>query len=825
MLGEIIDDLLISKPTGPCITATRVFPAREAVTTPFPPSLDARLAGALRRRGVEALYSHQARTWELVHAGKNVVVVTPTASGKTLCYNLPALQALLCQPDARILYVFPTKALAQDQLAELEELGKLLPERPAAGPERPAAGPERPAAGPERPAAGREGREGRAAAPAASPGPALRMFTYDGDTPQDARRAVRARANLVLTNPDMLHSGILPHHTKWASLFQSLTYVVIDELHAYRGVFGSHVANLMRRLARICRHYGSTPQFIMASATIANPGQLAERLIGAPVEEVAESGAPRGEKTFLCYNPPVVNPELGIRAPYLGEAGRIALRFLREKVATIVFAQSRLSTEVLLTAIRGGLADKTGDASAIRGYRGGYLPNRRREVEQGLRSGDVLGVVSTNALELGVDIGSLDAAVLAGYPGTIASLWQQAGRAGRRSGPSVAVLVATSAPLDQFMVNHPDYLFGTPPEHARVNPDNPFILVNHLKCAAFELPLADAEPFGDLDVRRFLAALEDEGVLHHAGERFHWASETYPADHVSLRTVTTDNFLVIDTTARDARQTKRRQIVAEVDWSSAFATIYPKAIYMVESEPYEVQELHFREDEEKVAYVKRVVVDYFTDAVSAKGVWILRRLDSREDGRFQLEQGEVLVAEKVVGFKKIKMGTLENVGSGEVELPQQEMQTTSVWLTVSSDVLARVSRSRDELIDGLRGITYLLHHLSSFFLLCDVRDLGSWLGDTTPAATGAVATRESTRQRLLEAERFQPTIYLYDAHAGGIGLAERLFEVFPDLLVRALETLEQCACRSGCPSCVGPVNEVGRRAKLTARALLAQLTA
>jgi DEAD/DEAH box helicase domain-containing protein len=802
MLGEIIDDLLISRPTGPCITATRVFPARDAVTAPFPPSLDGRLAEALRRRGIEALYSHQARTWELVEAGKHVVVVTPTASGKTLCYNLPALQALLRRPDARILYLFPTKALAQDQLAELEELGKLLPERSAAGPEGRAAAPERSAAA-----------------------PGLRMFTYDGDTPQDARRAVRARANLVLTNPDMLHSGILPHHTKWANLFQNLTYVVIDELHAYRGVFGSHVANLMRRLNRICRHYGSAPQFVMASATIANPRQLAERLIGAPVEEVGESGAPRGEKTFLCYNPPVVHPELGIRAPYLGEAGRIALRFLRQDIATIVFAQSRLSTEVLLTAIRAGLADKTGDASAIRGYRGGYLPNRRREVEQGLRSGDVLGVVSTNALELGVDIGSLDAAVLAGYPGTIASLWQQAGRAGRRSGPSVAVLVATSSPLDQFMVTHPDYLFGTPPEHARVNPDNPFILVNHLKCAAFELPLGAAEAFGDVDVRRLLAALEDEGVLHQAAERFHWASETYPADHVSLRTVTTDNFLVIDTTARDTTQTKRRQIIAEVDWSSAFATIYPKAIYMVESEPYEVQELHFREDEEKVAYVKRVVVDYFTDAVSAKGVWILRRLDDRDDGRAQLEQGEVLVAEKVVGFKKIKMGTLENVGSGEVELPQQEMQTTSVWLTVSGELLSRVSSSRDELIDGLRGITYLLHHLSPFFLLCDVRDLGAWLGDTTPAATGAVATRDSMRRRLLEAERFQPTIYLYDAHAGGIGLAERLFEVFPDLLLRALETLDQCACRSGCPSCVGPVNEVGRRAKLTARALLAQLTA
>src|SRR5262244_347735 len=781
MLGGILDDLLTSPSTGPCITATRHFPPRPPVLIPFPASLDPRIADALRARGIGELYSHQAHAWDLIAKGQNVVVVTPTASGKTLCYNLPALQALVHQPDARILYLFPTKALAQDQLAELEELARQLPE--------------------------------------------MRMFTYDGDTPQDARRAVRARANLVLTNPDMLHSGILLHHTKWATLFQNLRYVVIDELHAYRGVFGSHLANVLRRLRRICRHYGSAPQFIMASATIANPGELASHLIGEPVEEITESGAPTGEKTFVCYNPPVVNPELGIRAPYLGEAARLALRFLKEKIATIVFAQSRLSTEVLLSAIKSGVADKTGQTGIVRGYRGGYLPTRRRAVEQGLREGEVLGVVSTNALELGVDIGHLDVAVLAGYPGTIASLWQQAGRAGRRSGPSAAILVATSAPLDQFMVTHPDYLFGTPPEHARVNPDNPFILANHLKCAAFELPLVADEPFGQRDVRKLAAALEDEGLLHRAGERYHWASETYPADYLSLRTVTTDNFVVIDTTARDAQQTKKRQIIAEVDWGSAFATIYPKAIYLVESVPYEVQELRFREDEEKVAYVKRVNVDYFTDAVSAKGVWILQRFDGRAPRGYVAEQGEVLVAEKVVGFKKIKLGTMENVGSGEVELPQQEMQTTSAWLTVAPTTLERVSRSREELIDGLRAMAYLLHHLAPIFLLCDVRDLGSWLGDTTPAATGAVATRESTKARLMNAAEFNPTIYLYDSHAGGIGLAERVFEILPDLLGRGLETLAACACAFGCPSCVGPVNEVGRRAKATAAKLLHELTA
>src|SRR5438445_6260424 len=533
MLGEILDDLLISASTGRCITATRHFPARPPVLAPFPSTLDARVVEALRARGIEQLFSHQARVWELVERGRHVVVVTPTASGKTLCYNLPTLQALLEQPEARVLYLFPTKALAQDQLAELTELAKSLPD--------------------------------------------MRMYTYDGDTPQDARRSVRARANLVLTNPDMLHSGILPHHTKWVNLFQNLRYVVIDELHAYRGVFGSHLANVLRRLTRICRHYGSAPQFIMASATIANPRELAERLTGEHVSEVGESGAPTGEKLFLCYNPPVINPELGIRAPYLGEAAGLAIRFLKERVATIVFCQSRLSTEVVLATVKQGVEDRTGDSGIVRGYRGGYLPLRRADVEQGLRSGEVLGVVATSALELGIDIGHLDAAVLAGYPGTIASMWQQAGRAGRRRSGSVAVLVATSAPMDQYLAAHPDYLFGAAPEHALINPENPFILVNHLKCGAFELPFATAETFGG-DVQAHLQALEGEGLLHRAGQQFHWTSETYPADHVSLRTVTSDNFLVIDTTARDEKQIKRRQIIAEVDWKSAFAMIYPKAI-------------------------------------------------------------------------------------------------------------------------------------------------------------------------------------------------------------------------------------------------------
>ena len=778
-LPEILDELLTSLETGPRITATRHFPARAAVFAPFPSSLDPRIVESLRTRGVTQLYSHQARAFDIAAKGEHLVVVTPTASGKTLCYNLPVLQALVQQPDARVLYLFPTKALAQDQLAELTELARTLPD--------------------------------------------MRMFTYDGDTPQDARRAVRARANLVLSNPDMLHSGILPHHTKWVNLFQNLRYVVIDELHAYRGVFGSHLANVLRRLKRICRHYGAAPQFIMASATIANPRELAERLTGEAVTELAESGAPTGDKLFVCYNPPVVNPELGIRAPYLGEASMLAARFLKAKVATIVFCQSRLATEVVLANVKKAVEDRTGDAGIVRGYRGGYLPLRRREVEQGLRAGEVLGVITTSALELGIDIGAPRRRGARGLPGND----RLDVAAGRARGPAHRPIRGgdgrhqlADGPVPRRASGLSLRRGAGARAHQSREPVHPRATTS--SAARSSCPSSPARRSAARSASH-LAALEEEGLLHRAGASYHWTSETYPADHLSLRTVTSDNFLVIDTTARDAKQTKRRQIIAEVDWKSAFSMIYPKAIYMVEGEPFEVQELHYREDEEKVAYVKKVVVDYFTDAISAKGVWILRRLGRQETPGLTAEQGEVLVAEKVVGFKKIKMGTLENVGSGEVELPQQEMQTTSVWLTVDPALLARISSSREELVDGLRALTYLLHHLAPTFLLCDVRDVGAWLGDGSPAEAGVVATRESTRARLLRAEEFTPTIHLYDNQPGGIGLAERVFEVLHALLGRGLETLEACACKSGCPSCVGPVNEVGRRAKPIARALLSHL--
>ena len=571
------------------ITAVRALPARSAEHAPFPPEMDERLCRALRTRGIEQLYTHQAVAVTHAASHRNVVVTTPTASGKTLCYNAPVLSAILRDPSARALYLFPTKALAQDQLAELHGLAEVL---------------------------------------SADDAP-IGVFTYDGDTPQDARRAIRGRAHVVLTNPDMLHSGVLPHHPRWAKLFENLRYVVIDELHAYRGVFGSHLANVLRRLHRVCRHYGSEPTFICSSATIANPRELAEALVEQPFELVSENGAPRGEKVFLFVNPPVVNQQLGIRRSYLSETRRVAGEFLKRGLQLIVFAQSRLATELLTTYLKDDFDGPPGTRDQIRGYRGGYLPQRRREIEKGLREGAVRAVVSTNALELGIDIGALDVCVMAGYPGTIAATWQRAGRAGRRSGRSAAVLVASSAPIDQFVIRHPSYFFDAPPERALINPDNLHILVEHVKCAAFELPFTGAEEYGRHDVQEVLRVLAESGLVHFAGSteengatdadaQWQWTSESYPADAVSLRAISSDNFVVVDTT-------RGSDVIGETSFTSGPATLHEKAIYMVEGTLYQVERLDFVG---RKAFVRRIDCDYYTDAITYTKVTALETFAS-----------------------------------------------------------------------------------------------------------------------------------------------------------------------------------------------------
>src|SRR5713226_172422 len=537
------------------VTAVRRLPAVSAQMVPFPEALDARLRQALESRGIARLYTHQAESIDHALAGRHMVVTTPTASGKTLCYNAPVLHSILQDPSSRALYLFPTKALAQDQLAELQGLCETL----------------------------------------AAVSDPIGVFTYDGDTPQDARRTIRSRAHLVLSNPDMLHSGILPHHPRWAKLFENLRYVIIDELHAYRGVFGSHVCNVLRRLRRICRHYGSDPVFLCSSATIANPRELAERLTEQAFELVDKSGAPRGEKFFVFVNPPVVNQQLGIRRSYLGETRRIASEFLKRNLQVIVFAQSRLSTEILTTYLKDDFEGIPGAPERIRGYRGGYLPGRRREIEKGLRDGAVRAVVSTSALELGIDIGALDVSVMAGYPGTIAATWQRAGRAGRRTRSSAAVMVASSAPLDQFVVRNPSYFFDASPERALIDPDNLHILVDHVKCGAFELPFGATEAFGRHDVQEILGVLSEQGFVHQAGDGapWTWTNESYPADAVSLRSVSSDNFVIVDTT-------QEPRVIGETGFASGPATLHPKAIYIVEAKLYQVEKLDF---EGRKAYV------------------------------------------------------------------------------------------------------------------------------------------------------------------------------------------------------------------------------
>lgn len=756
------------------LSAVRRLPAAAPQFVPWPEGVDERLRAALAAGGIEQPYTHQAEAVAHALAGRHVLIVTPTASGKTLCYNVPVFQAVVTDPSARALYVFPTKALAQDQLAELDRLARRL-ERAGA--------------------------------------PSVAAFTYDGDTPQDARAAIRSRAAIVLTNPDMLHTGILPHHPRWASVFEALRYVVLDELHVYRGVFGSHVANVLRRLARICAYYGSRPTFICCSATIANPRELAERLTGQPFAVVEKSGAPQGERTFVFLNPPVVNAALGIRRSYLAVARQVALEFLRRRLQVIVFTQTRLATEILTAYLKDAFDGPPGAAEAVRGYRGGYLPERRREIERGLREGRVLGVVSTNALELGIDIGGLDVAILAGYPGTIAATWQRAGRAGRRAGPSVAVLVASSAPLDQFVARHPEYVLDRSPEHALIDPDNPHIFVDHLKCAAFELPLCDGERFGELAVEPLLELLAEEGLLHHADGRWHWTSDAYPADTVSLRSIGPDNFVVIDTS-------RGATVVGEVDFASAPATVHEQAIYMVEGQLYQVERFDF---EGRKAYCRPVECDYFTDAITSSKVTILDEFEAQAAGECgAFAHGEVRVVSRVVGFKKIRFYTNENVGAGDLELPEHEMHTTACWITVRRGVMNALPFSPEERRGGVVGAATAVRIVAQVLLMCDRHDLGVSLD-----GFGEVGTASEERGRLGPGATAgaveEPRIFFYDNHPGGVGFSAPLYRLRRDLLERAHELVAGCPCRSGCPSCVGPPDAVGSRAKLVALELLGRL--
>jgi DEAD/DEAH box helicase domain-containing protein len=743
------------------IAGALVVPERRARHADFPAELDPRLVGALRERGVARLYSHQRETWDHVRAGRDVVVVTPTASGKTLCYNLPVLQAALEGPS-KALYLFPTKALAQDQVAELLELNR----------------------------AGNLG---------------VRACTFDGDTPGDARRAVRTHGDIVVTNPDMLHAGILPHHTKWAQLFENLRHVVIDELHTYRGVFGSHVANLLRRLARVCRFYGARPTFILCSATIANPRELAEGLLGRPVAAVTESGAPSGRKHLLVWNPPVVNADLAMRASARSQSTRLARIAVKLGLKTIVFANSRLEVEVLTKYLKDVFDRDTRQPARVAAYRGGYLPTERRDKESKLRAGRIDCVVSTSALELGVDIGALDVCILNAYPGTVAGALQRFGRAGRRNRAAVGVLVCSSDLLDQYLARNPDFFLGASPEHARIDPEQLLILMDHVRCAAFELPFEEGESFGAEPVAEALAYLAEQGVVHREGPRWHWIADSYPAQAVSLRSVAEGNFTVVDLTDG------AKNVIAETDYASAALTLHEGAIYMVQSAPWQVEKLDWTG---RKAYVRRTNADYYTDAIDYTKLKVLDRFEREARTQSECAHGEVHVVRRVAGYKKIRYYTHENVGYGNVNLPDQEMHTTAVWWEAAPAALDAAFATRFEAIDGFLGAAYALHHIAALLSLAELRDIGRSVGDGEGEWSAALGADGRGHARGLDGAEadlarrdrpFRPTVFLYDNYPGGIGIAAPLHGLRGEVVSRAVDLVSRCPCDHGCPACVGPV--------------------
>lgn len=838
-LASLLDFWKRDPETAPNLVAWQTLPPRPAQTHPFPDDLPAPVRQTLIAAGIHTLYSHQLEAWTHARAGENVILSTGTASGKTLSYNLPVFASLIHAPNARALYLFPTKALAQDQFSNLQSLVTNLP--------------------------------------------SLTPAIYDGDTPQSARSAIRKNARIVLSNPDMLHTGILPHHTNWLDFISSLRFVVIDETHTYRGVFGSHVANVIRRLKRVAAFYGAKPQFILASATIGNPRELAERIIEEPVHLIDNDGSARGPRHFIIYNPPITDPALGLRKSSLLEGVRLSQDLLNQNVQSVVFARSRRSVEIILRYLQENQSlttdyelPITDIPSPIRGYRSGYLPTQRREIEKGLREGTVKTVVATNALELGIDIGGLGAAILVGYPGTVASARQQAGRAGRGLESAAAVMVASASPLDQFLAHHPEYFFERSPEQALVNPDHLLILLEHLRCAMFELPFQKGEGFGSLSgeiVDEYLQFLLSNSEAHLSNEKYYWMADQYPAANISLRSASPQG-VVLQTTSDD-----RPLTIGTVDGESALWMVHPGAIYLHEAQSFFVKDLNL---EEHIAYLTPILSDYYTEPLRGTEITILSESADETVRGAEKKWGELQVTTQVTGFRKRRWYTHENLGEEPLDLPPTDLMTTGYWVSLSEETVSRLRemgawtndpnnygpgwsqirdrvRARDKytcqvcgavetdrqhdvhhkvpfraftsfveanrldnlttlcpschhkveqnvrMRSGLSGLAYVLGNLAPLFLMCDAGDLGSHVEPVENKNFG------------------QPTIVLYDAIPAGIGFSEKLFEMHEELMARALELVSECPCTDGCPSCVGPGGENGYGGKQEALAILREL--
>lgn len=702
--------------------------AKPASYAPFPDTLHPSIKKALEDRGISQLYTHQRQAFDYATKGESFTAVTPTASGKSLCYHLPVLQEILEDSSSRAIYLFPTKALAQDQKTDLNNLIESMGEE-------------------------------------------ILSYTYDGDTAPAIRQKIRKAGHIVMTNPDMLHSGILPHHTKWVSLFENLKYIVIDELHTYKGVFGSHVAHVIRRLKRICEFYGSNPIFICTSATIKNPKELAEKLTNTNHQLIAESGAPVGKKTFLFYNPPIVHPTFGVRRSSVLEVRDLATRLYQAGIQTIVFAKSRVRVEMLVTYLK-ELTKKKINNESIRGYRGGYLPNERRAIEKGLRDGSIQIVVSTNALELGVDIGQLQACIMTGYPGNIASAWQQAGRAGRRQDSALIIYVAGATALDQYVVNHPMYLLGSSPEEALINPENILILMEHLKCAAFELPFTMTDSYGEFEVQELLAFLEEEGVLIKTSSSWYWMSDRFPAHEISLRSAAQENVVIIDWSIQGSTK-----VIGEMDTYSAMTLLHEEAIYLHQGIQYQVEKLDW---EEKKAFVREVDVDYYTDANLAVELKVLSEDKNKSYKKATVSFGDVSLLAIPTIFKKIRFNTHENIGSGKIHIPPLEMHTNSTWLSFDMPE----NWSEEMLTDALTGAAYAIGSFVPLFIQCDRNDL-------------------SVVPQVKSIHNEKPTLFIYDSYPGGIGLSEKVYDILDAIFEESISHVEGCPCENGCPSCIG----------------------
>lgn len=833
-LNSIVRNWFQSREIADNIQFSTNLPPSPGVFFDFPEELSPHLARRLQTLGIKQLYSHQQLSYQAVKAKKNVVITTGTASGKTLCYNLPVLDHMIKEPDSRALFLFPTKALTYDQNEKLNELTFFS----------------------------EEGINLK-----------IPVCVYDGDTPNHIRQPIRQTARLLLTNPDMLHTAILPHHTAWVDFFRRLDYVIIDEIHAFRGVFGSHLANVIRRLKRISKFYGSCPRFILTSATIANPAQHGSALIDEPLVLIEDDGSPHGSRTTIFYNPPIIHEETGIRKSASSEIIRLAGTLLEKKIQVLIFGRSRRGVEMLLRQLR---LQQNDDETQYHAYRSGYLPADRRRIEADLRSGKLRAVAATSALELGIDIGGVDAVLMTGYPGSISALRQQAGRAGRKLAPSIAVLVATSNPVDQYLMQHPDYLTNKSPESALIDADHPIILLEHLRCAAFELPFSEGERFGSLEtntLKSYLDFLAEAGQVNHSGGRYFWTDSTYPASQLSLRSSDSRSVTLVVSNAQN------QKTIGEIDYLSALWMVHPRAIYLHEGKSFFVKELNL---EKSTAILDPVDDDYFTEPIRKVTLSKINEQESEYYPGSKTTYGEISVTTEITGFKKILWSTREVLSAEQLTLPMSTMRTTAYWLSISDSAVATLRdlmlwkndandygkdwdkirsevRQRDQfrcqvcglpesgkshhvhhknplrnfsslqeanrmenlitlcpnchqlaesnvkIRSGLAGLSYSIGQLAPLFLMCDASDIGSLSDPACPIADG------------------KPAVIIYDQVNAGIGLSRKCFDLHPQVLSAVRELITNCGCLDGCPSCVGPGGINGAGGKNETLAILHQI--